>query len=103
MSLIAQLSSKQNYWHTVGHGPVFDTLGTPGSVTNLCRNISLKQGGSKLKTVPPRYLGQPSPFTHPHLLKHGKYGFQGHVRLEPLFYCKNLQIVVILVPYKITA
>ncbi|XP_056870467.1 xaa-Pro aminopeptidase 3 [Takifugu flavidus] len=46
--------------------------GTPESVTNLCRSISLKQGGSKLKTVPPRYLGQPSPFTHPHLLKHGE-------------------------------
>ncbi|XP_008328476.1 xaa-Pro aminopeptidase 3 isoform X2 [Cynoglossus semilaevis] len=36
------------------------------------KNISLKPGGLKPKTVPPRYLGQPSPFTHPHLLKHGE-------------------------------
>uniref|UniRef100_A0A3B4Y8A9 X-prolyl aminopeptidase 3, mitochondrial n=1 Tax=Seriola lalandi dorsalis TaxID=1841481 RepID=A0A3B4Y8A9_SERLL len=38
----------------------------------LCRNISVKPGGLKPKTVPPRYLGQPSPFTHPHLIKHGE-------------------------------
>ncbi|XP_041864034.1 xaa-Pro aminopeptidase 3 isoform X2 [Melanotaenia boesemani] len=37
-----------------------------------CRCISVKPGGLKLKTVPPRYLGQPSPFTHPHLIKHGE-------------------------------
>ncbi|XP_061702880.1 xaa-Pro aminopeptidase 3 [Syngnathoides biaculeatus] len=37
-----------------------------------CRNISVKPGGLKPKTVPPRYLGQPSPFTHPHLIKHGE-------------------------------
>ncbi|CAF93380.1 unnamed protein product, partial [Tetraodon nigroviridis] len=24
------------------------------------------------KRIPPRYLGQPSPFTHPHLLKPGE-------------------------------
>uniref|UniRef100_H3CHN3 X-prolyl aminopeptidase 3, mitochondrial n=1 Tax=Tetraodon nigroviridis TaxID=99883 RepID=H3CHN3_TETNG len=44
----------------------------PGSVANQHRNISLKPGGSKLKRIPPRYLGQPSPFTHPHLLKPGE-------------------------------
>ncbi|KAM9843127.1 xaa-Pro aminopeptidase 3 [Aulostomus maculatus] len=38
----------------------------------LCRNISVKPGGLKPKTVPARYLGQPSPFTHPHLIKHGE-------------------------------
>ncbi|KAM4535234.1 xaa-Pro aminopeptidase 3 [Fundulus diaphanus] len=37
-----------------------------------CRHISVKPGGLKPKTVPPRYLGQPSPFTHPHLIKHGE-------------------------------
>ncbi|XP_068575003.1 xaa-Pro aminopeptidase 3 [Cebidichthys violaceus] len=36
------------------------------------RKISVKLGGLKPKTVPPRYLGQPSPFTHPHLIKHGE-------------------------------
>uniref|UniRef100_A0A8D3D3P3 X-prolyl aminopeptidase 3, mitochondrial n=1 Tax=Scophthalmus maximus TaxID=52904 RepID=A0A8D3D3P3_SCOMX len=36
------------------------------------RNISLKPGGLKPQTVPPRYLGQPSPFTHPHLIKQGE-------------------------------
>ncbi|XP_071330393.1 xaa-Pro aminopeptidase 3 [Trachinotus anak] len=43
-----------------------------GCVWCLCRNISVKPGGLKPKTVPPRYLGQPSPFTHPHLIKHGE-------------------------------
>lgn len=37
-----------------------------------CRSISVKPGGLKPKTVPPRYLGQPSPYTHPHLLKNGE-------------------------------
>ncbi|CAL8266867.1 unnamed protein product [Gadus morhua 'NCC'] len=37
-----------------------------------CRNISVKPGGLKPQQYPPRYLGQPSPFTHPHLLKHGE-------------------------------
>lgn len=37
-----------------------------------CRHISVKPGDLKPKTVPPRYLGQPSPFTHPHLVKHGE-------------------------------
>ncbi|XP_061158853.1 xaa-Pro aminopeptidase 3 isoform X1 [Syngnathus typhle] len=37
-----------------------------------CRNISVKPGDLKPKTVPARYLGQPSPFTHPHLIKHGE-------------------------------
>uniref|UniRef100_A0A3P8PV65 Aminopeptidase P N-terminal domain-containing protein n=1 Tax=Astatotilapia calliptera TaxID=8154 RepID=A0A3P8PV65_ASTCA len=43
-----------------------------GCIWCLCRNISVKPGGLKPKTVPPRYLGQPSPFTHPHLIKHGE-------------------------------
>uniref|UniRef100_A0A667WPQ4 X-prolyl aminopeptidase 3, mitochondrial n=1 Tax=Myripristis murdjan TaxID=586833 RepID=A0A667WPQ4_9TELE len=43
-----------------------------GCVLCQCRNISVKPGGLKPKTVPPRYLGQPSPFTHPHLIKHGE-------------------------------
>uniref|UniRef100_A0A3B4YN55 X-prolyl aminopeptidase 3, mitochondrial n=1 Tax=Seriola lalandi dorsalis TaxID=1841481 RepID=A0A3B4YN55_SERLL len=43
-----------------------------GRIWCLCRNISVKPGGLKPKTVPPRYLGQPSPFTHPHLIKHGE-------------------------------
>lgn len=37
-----------------------------------CRNISVKPGSLKPKTVPPRYLGQPSPYTHPHLVKNGE-------------------------------
>nr|XP_015800855.2 xaa-Pro aminopeptidase 3 isoform X1 [Nothobranchius furzeri]XP_015800856.2 xaa-Pro aminopeptidase 3 isoform X1 [Nothobranchius furzeri] len=37
-----------------------------------CRCISVKPGDVKPKTVPCRYLGQPSPFTHPHLIKHGE-------------------------------
>lgn len=37
-----------------------------------CRHVSVKLGGRKEKNVPPRYLGQPSPFTHPHLIKHGE-------------------------------
>lgn len=32
----------------------------------------MKFGGLKPKTVPHRYLGQPSPFTHPHLIKYGE-------------------------------
>ncbi|KAM6905370.1 xaa-Pro aminopeptidase 3 [Xenentodon cancila] len=43
-----------------------------GCIWCPCRGISVKPGGLKPKTVPPRYLGQPSPFTHPHLLKHGE-------------------------------
>ncbi|XP_077358427.1 xaa-Pro aminopeptidase 3 isoform X1 [Festucalex cinctus] len=43
-----------------------------GHVWCPCRNISLKPGDLKPKTVPARYLGQPSPFTHPHLIKHGE-------------------------------
>ncbi|KAK7939406.1 hypothetical protein WMY93_002732 [Mugilogobius chulae] len=40
----------------------------------LCpsRTISVKPGSLKPKTVPPRYLGQPSPYTHPHLIKNGE-------------------------------
>lgn len=45
---------------------------TPGYVWCPCRNISVKAGGLKPKPVPPRYLGQPSPYSHPHLLKHGE-------------------------------
>ncbi|XP_056263934.1 xaa-Pro aminopeptidase 3 isoform X1 [Pseudoliparis swirei] len=45
---------------------------SPGCVRSAYRTISVKLGGLKPKTVPPRYLGQPSPFTHPHLIKHGE-------------------------------
>ncbi|XP_026201695.1 xaa-Pro aminopeptidase 3 [Anabas testudineus] len=45
---------------------------SPGCVWWPCRNISVKPGSLKPKTVPSRYLGQPSPFTHPHLIKHGE-------------------------------
>ncbi|XP_061830487.1 xaa-Pro aminopeptidase 3 [Nerophis lumbriciformis] len=48
------------------------TRWSPGCVWCPCRNISVKPGGLHPKTVPARYLGQPSPFTHPHLLKHGE-------------------------------
>uniref|UniRef100_A0AAQ4QMC2 X-prolyl aminopeptidase 3, mitochondrial n=1 Tax=Gasterosteus aculeatus aculeatus TaxID=481459 RepID=A0AAQ4QMC2_GASAC len=44
----------------------------PGRFWCLYRNVSVKLGGLKPRTVPPRYLGQPSPFTHPHLIKHGE-------------------------------
>ncbi|XP_017576113.1 xaa-Pro aminopeptidase 3 isoform X2 [Pygocentrus nattereri] len=37
-----------------------------------CRNVSVKTGGWKTKKVPQRYLGQPSPYTHPHLIKYGE-------------------------------
>ncbi|XP_061567293.1 xaa-Pro aminopeptidase 3 [Cololabis saira] len=43
-----------------------------GCIWCSCRSISVKPGGLKPKTVPARYLGQPSPFSHPHLLKHGE-------------------------------
>ncbi|XP_047428799.1 xaa-Pro aminopeptidase 3 [Mugil cephalus] len=43
-----------------------------GRIWCPCRSISVKPGGLKPKTVPCRYLGQPSPFTHPHLVKHGE-------------------------------
>ncbi|KAJ8387588.1 hypothetical protein AAFF_G00152840 [Aldrovandia affinis] len=36
------------------------------------RNVAVKTGGWRQGKVPPRYLGQPSPYTHPHLLKHGE-------------------------------
>ncbi|MEQ2173180.1 hypothetical protein GOODEAATRI_029321, partial [Goodea atripinnis] len=45
---------------------------TPAGGCIWCRHISMKTGGLKPKTVPSRYLGQPSPFTHPHLIKHGE-------------------------------
>lgn len=32
----------------------------------------MKPGGWKTKKIPERYLGQPSPYTHPHLLQHGE-------------------------------
>ncbi|KAL0992942.1 hypothetical protein UPYG_G00101300 [Umbra pygmaea] len=44
----------------------------PSRVWCLYRNISVKTQGWKPKNIPPRYLGQLSPFTHPHLLKHGE-------------------------------
>ncbi|XP_064844178.1 xaa-Pro aminopeptidase 3-like isoform X2 [Oncorhynchus masou masou] len=37
-----------------------------------CRNVSVKPEGWKPQKVPPRYLGQLSPFTHPHLMKNGE-------------------------------
>ncbi|XP_014048616.1 xaa-Pro aminopeptidase 3 isoform X3 [Salmo salar] len=37
-----------------------------------CRNVSVKPGGWKPRKVPPRYLGQLSPFTHPHFIKNGE-------------------------------
>ncbi|XP_008298160.1 xaa-Pro aminopeptidase 3 [Stegastes partitus] len=43
-----------------------------GRIWCPCRSISVKPGSLKPKTIPPRYLGQPSPFTHPHLIKHGE-------------------------------
>ncbi|CAL8304852.1 unnamed protein product [Merluccius merluccius] len=43
-----------------------------GCLWCACRNISVKPGGLKPKPFPPRYLGQPSPFTHPHLIKYGE-------------------------------
>ncbi|XP_036408212.1 xaa-Pro aminopeptidase 3 [Megalops cyprinoides] len=43
-----------------------------GSVWCQNRNVAVKTGGWRQKKVPPRYLGQPSPYTHPHLLKHGE-------------------------------
>ncbi|XP_055050607.1 xaa-Pro aminopeptidase 3 isoform X1 [Misgurnus anguillicaudatus] len=45
---------------------------SPGSVWCPCRNVSVKTGGWKTKKVPQRYLGQPSPYTHPHLIKYGE-------------------------------
>ncbi|KAG9343101.1 hypothetical protein JZ751_015320 [Albula glossodonta] len=45
---------------------------SPGCVWCQKRNVVVKTGGLKQTKVPPRYLGQPSPFTHPHLLKHGE-------------------------------
>ncbi|XP_056609827.1 xaa-Pro aminopeptidase 3 [Triplophysa dalaica] len=44
----------------------------PGSVWRQCRNVSLKMGGWKTKKFPQRYLGQPSPYTHPHLIRYGE-------------------------------
>lgn len=43
-----------------------------GSVWCHCRNVSVKTGGWKTKRVPQRYLGQPSPYTHPHLISYGE-------------------------------
>lgn len=37
-----------------------------------CRNVSVLTGGKKKRSIPDRYLGQPSPYTHPHLVKHGE-------------------------------
>ncbi|XP_048870508.1 xaa-Pro aminopeptidase 3 [Brienomyrus brachyistius] len=36
-----------------------------------CRNV-ITQTGRWRQKVPPRYLGQPSPYTHPHILKYGE-------------------------------
>ncbi|XP_016419262.1 xaa-Pro aminopeptidase 3 isoform X2 [Sinocyclocheilus rhinocerous] len=45
---------------------------SPGSVWCHCRNVSVKTGGWKTKKVPQRYLGQPSPYTHSHLIRYGE-------------------------------
>ncbi|RXN32818.1 putative Xaa-Pro aminopeptidase 3 [Labeo rohita] len=45
---------------------------SPGFVWCPCRNVSVKTGGWKTKKVPQRYLGQPSPYTHPHLIRYGE-------------------------------
>ncbi|MCJ8749392.1 hypothetical protein PDJAM_G00175870 [Pangasius djambal] len=43
-----------------------------GVLKCVCRSVWAKTGGWKTKKIPPRYLGQPSPYTHPHLIKHGE-------------------------------
>ncbi|XP_018594029.1 xaa-Pro aminopeptidase 3 isoform X2 [Scleropages formosus] len=43
-----------------------------GCVRLQRRSFGVKAGTWRKTKVPPRYLGQPSPFTHPHLLKHGE-------------------------------
>ncbi|KAM9434135.1 xaa-Pro aminopeptidase 3 [Clarias gariepinus] len=43
-----------------------------GVLKCVCRHVWAKTGLWKTKTVPQRYLGQPSPYTHPHLIKHGE-------------------------------
>uniref|UniRef100_A0A8D0CEW7 X-prolyl aminopeptidase 3, mitochondrial n=1 Tax=Scleropages formosus TaxID=113540 RepID=A0A8D0CEW7_SCLFO len=45
---------------------------TAGCVRLQRRSFGVKAGTWRKTKVPPRYLGQPSPFTHPHLLKHGE-------------------------------
>ncbi|KAJ8251599.1 hypothetical protein GJAV_G00223070 [Gymnothorax javanicus] len=43
-----------------------------GCVQCQRRDIDVRTGGLKQRKVPPRYLGQPSSYTHPHLLKNGE-------------------------------
>ncbi|XP_060760249.1 xaa-Pro aminopeptidase 3 isoform X2 [Neoarius graeffei] len=43
-----------------------------GVLKCVCRSVWAKTGGWKTKEVPQRCLGQPSPYTHPHLIKHGE-------------------------------
>ncbi|KAL4658060.1 putative Xaa-Pro aminopeptidase 3 isoform X1 [Arapaima gigas] len=43
-----------------------------GCMWHQCRSIGAKAGAWRKTKVPSRYLGQPSPYTHPHLLKHGE-------------------------------
>ncbi|MCI4395205.1 hypothetical protein PGIGA_G00177810 [Pangasianodon gigas] len=43
-----------------------------GVLKCVCRSVWAKTGGWKTKKIPQRYLGQPSPYTHPHLIKHGE-------------------------------
>ncbi|XP_078093712.1 xaa-Pro aminopeptidase 3 [Mustelus asterias] len=47
-----------------------NNLRTRGCANCLHKKFSIISSGKK--SVPPRYLGQPSPFTHPHLLKTGE-------------------------------
>lgn len=48
------------------------SIWSTGCVRCQKRNIAVKTGEWRKRKVPPRYLGQPSPYTHPHLLKHGE-------------------------------
>ncbi|XP_046700006.1 xaa-Pro aminopeptidase 3 [Silurus meridionalis] len=45
---------------------------TPGVLKCVCRSVWTKPGGWTSKTVPLRCLGQPSPYTHPQLMRHGE-------------------------------
>ncbi|XP_076866625.1 xaa-Pro aminopeptidase 3 isoform X5 [Brachyhypopomus gauderio] len=45
---------------------------SPGASRCPSRSVSVKTGDWKTNAVPQRYLGQPSPYTHPHLVKPGE-------------------------------
>ncbi|KAI5608677.1 putative Xaa-Pro aminopeptidase 3, partial [Silurus asotus] len=48
------------------------TFWRQGVLKCVCRSVWTKPGGWKSKTVPLRCLGQPSPYTHPQLMRHGE-------------------------------